>query len=275
MVRLVGGPGLIGYSDTSKQRVRVMGAAVVDEVRAAGTYPRAVISPTVSWPLLALAYEPSKAPTQARLATLRRHDACTDGLRIALRSRRGVAGSRHLYSSLGLWSAILTRLGRVEDASLVTAQAREFEAELFAGWATATPTARQVRAFALRTLSISEAWTNRLGISQTPGEWTSVRGGQAIITSDDGSTFELPANAPYLQDSALGDPVVIAEERTVTGSELRYVLPAVIIDESSTVDVSASEADADADDIWREPIRDTTQSRDFFRTLVEEADRLQ
>ena len=157
----------------------------------------------------------------------------------------------------------------------MTAQAREFEAELFSGWATATPTARQVRAFALRTLSISEAWSNRLGISQTPGEWTSVRGGQAIITSDDGSTFELPANSPYLQDSALGDPVVIAEERTVTGSELRYVLPAVIIDESSTADVSASEADADADDIWREPIRDTTQSRDFFRTLVEEADRQQ
>lgn len=252
-----------------------MGVAIVHEVRAAGTYPRAVISPTVSWPLLALAYEPSKAPTQARLATLRRHDACTDGLRIALRSRRGVAGSRHLYSSLGLWSAILTRLGRIEDASLVTAQAREFEAELFSGWATATPTEGQVRAFALRTLSISEAWSDRLGISQTPGEWTSIRGGQAIITADDGSTFELPANSPYLQDSALGDPVVIAEERTVTGSELRYVLPAVIIDESRIPDASTTKALADVDSIWREPIADTTQSREFFRTLVEEADRHQ
>ncbi|MHB1212828.1 MAG: hypothetical protein ACYC90_11580 [Candidatus Nanopelagicales bacterium] len=157
----------------------------------------------------------------------------------------------------------------------MTAQAREFESELFAGWATATPTAGQVRAFALRTLSISAAWSNRLGISQTPGEWTSIRGGQAIITADDGSTFELPANSPYLQDSALGDPVVIAEERTVTGSELRYVLPAVIIDESAIPDSPATEAGADVDDIWREPIRDTTQAREFFRTLVEEADRQQ
>ena len=79
------------------------------------------------------------------------------------------AGNRHLYSSLGLWSVILTRLGRIEDASLVTAQAREFESELFSGWASATPTAGQVWALVLRTLSISEAWSNHLGISQTPG----------------------------------------------------------------------------------------------------------
>src|SRR5580692_2077970 len=92
------------------------------------------MSVIASWPVVARdrivhAFKPGGSPAaEAPFRTLRRHEWVSAGVRVPLRSDRGLAGQMTFYSSLNVMAARLARRGNAPAAERVARAAADLEA---------------------------------------------------------------------------------------------------------------------------------------------------
>lgn len=246
-------------------RARVANEASAEEI---------LVSPFVSWVHLALAYDPVVAPTEGRLKTLRNHKVCPVGVKVPVRTATGVAGSRHWYSSLGLWSAILFRSGEPDRAVEVTEQANELSERLALvdwGHVSSTHPGDDLIDLARFTEGIARQATEPLRLSRTPAIWAWIRDREATIETVNGQEITIPSDSPHLAQSRLGDPLVILHQEAPNGTDIRLVLPGVRVSQPAVLEDWAEGGVLSPDQGGLHGvIQDTAETRAFFERLAKQ-----
>ncbi len=246
---------------------------------------RIAASPVADWSEIALAFQPVRSPTEARIKTLRSHQAISPGVRVVARNGRRLTGSPNLYSSLNLCAAALLRGGFEKESVQAAKEGAELEALFKEAFKTA---------FSSRSLSDYRSllfdlhghtepswrkWLSVLGATETPGRWISVANGQARIEGTDGNLLEeLPASAPSLRSSRVGDPVIVLWERLQSGTAISRIVPAIDLPADQpqsdwTTPLNAEDQNR-ADGARREleqPVPDTQENREAIKHLLTQA----
>ena len=191
--------------------------------------PRNTYSPIatfVSWRVVACAFDPTAAPTEAKIQTLRRNRVITKGVTSPLRTRTGLKGTTSRYSSLNVWLAAAFRRGGRARLDEVLAKTRSslLRAAVRLEVDSSGPAVGTADILSDVEGDIAEL-RRQLRISTRPARWSFSEWDSAVIVDDTGAEHRIPVDSPLLADSSLGDPVVVVDEETDIGVTLRYVLP--------------------------------------------------